>query len=181
VETLSPPPLRGRVGVGGPSHPERRSRGASTYGPRTGRSLTDAFPVPRPYSFLTVNRGQPSSAELAQDIVQDAQQLVRLEVQLARQELKELAIRNGIAIGLLAFGGVLLALALLVVLPVLLIQLWGNHVLGAIIWLGTYVGVGAVLVLVGRFVLRLEPPPRTLASLEETKAWALRQMRSSGR
>jgi hypothetical protein len=128
-----------------------------------------------------VQRGQPSSAELAQDIVEDARQLVRLEVQLAQQELKELAVRNGIAIGLLAFGAVLLALALLVALPVFLIVLWENHVAGAAIWLGAYVLAGVVLVLVGRQVLRLQPPQRTLASLEETKAWALRQMRSSGR
>jgi len=131
--------------------------------------------------FLTVNRGARSSAELAEDIVHEANALVRLEIDLAKQEIKELAIRNGIAAGLLMFGAVLLALAVLVALPVFLIMLWGQYLLGAAIWLASYVVVGAILVLVGRLTLRLEPPKRTLASLEETKRWALRQIRSHER
>jgi uncharacterized membrane protein YqjE len=129
-----------------------------------------------------VSRADRSSAELAQDIVHEAQDLVRLEMDLARQELKELATRNGIAAGLLAFGTVLLMLALLVVLPLLLlVVLWENHVLGALIWLAGYVVVGAALLLAGRLLLRLEPPRRTLSTLEETKRWALRQIRSNDR
>jgi uncharacterized membrane protein YqjE len=143
---------------------------------------TDSFPALCVSFFLTVNTAARSSAELAQEIVQDAQGLVHLEVELAKQELKELATRNGIAAGLLAFGAVLLLLAVLVVLPLLLlVVLWDQHVLGAIIWLAGYLVAGAVLVLVGRLLLRLEPPRRTLASLEETKRWALRQIRSSDR
>jgi uncharacterized membrane protein YdjX (TVP38/TMEM64 family) len=129
-----------------------------------------------------VNRAERSSAELAQDIVHEAQHLVQLEVQLAKQELMELAIRNGIAAGLLAFGTVLVLLAVLVALPVLLlVVLWDNHVLGAIIWLAGYVVVGLALLLAGRLLLRLQPPRRTLSSLEETKRWALRQIRSNDR
>ena len=132
--------------------------------------------------FLTVNRAERSSAELAQDIVHEAQSLVHLELELAKQELKELAVRNGIAAGLLIFGTVLVALAVLVALPVLLlVVLWDQHVLGAIIWLGGYLVGGGALLLVGRLLLRLEPPRRTLASLEETKRWALRQIRSNDR
>ncbi len=139
------------------------------------------FPCPVRILFLTVNRGEPSSAQLAQDIVHEAQQLVRLEMDLAKQEVRELAIRNGIAIGLLASGGLLLALALLVALPVFLVLLWWNHVAGAAIWLGAYALVGIVLLVAGRLALRLQPPRRTLTSLEETKTWALRQIRSNGR
>lgn len=131
--------------------------------------------------FLTVHRGDRSTAELAQDIVHEANALVRLEIDLAKQELRELAIRNGVAAGLLAFGALLLMLALLVALPVFLIMLWGQYLLGAAIWLATYVVLGAILVLAGRLTLRLEPPRRTLASLEETKQWALRQIKSNDR
>ena len=142
----------------------------------------DGFPAYRISFFLTVNGSQRSSAELAQDIVHEAQDLVRLQVELAKQELKELATRNGIAAGLLVFGTVLLLLALLVVLPLLLlVVVWENHVLGAVIWLTAYVVGGAVLLLAGRLLLRLEPPRRTLSSLEETKRWALRQIRSNDR
>ncbi len=129
-----------------------------------------------------MNRAEQSSAELAQDIVHDAQGLVQLELQLAKQELKELVMRNGIAAGLLMFGAVLMLVAVLVALPVLLlVVLWDEHVLGAIIWLGAYVVLGAALLLTGRLLLRLQPPRRTLTSLEETKRWALRQIRSNDR
>lgn len=131
--------------------------------------------------FLTVHRGERSSAELAQEIVHEANSLVRLEIDLAKQELRELAIRNGVAAGLLGFGGLLLALAVLVVLPVFLILLSGQYLLGAAIWLATYVVLGAILLLAGRLTLRLEPPRKTLASLEETKQWALRQIKSNER
>ena len=139
------------------------------------------FPVHRSILFLTVNRAERSSAELAQDIVHEANTLVRLELDLAKQELKELAIRNGVAIGLLVFGAVLVMLGLLVALPVFLILLWDQHVLGAAIYLGACVVLGAILLLAGRLALRLQPPRRTLASLEETKRWALRQIRSNER
>jgi len=128
-----------------------------------------------------VDRTQRTSAELAQDIVQDAQDLVQLEWQLAQQELKELAIRNGIAASLLALGTVFLLLAVLVVLPILLVLRSGNPFLGAVIWLTAYVVGGAALLLAGRLLLRLEPPRRTLSSIEETKQWVLRQIRSSDR
>ncbi len=131
--------------------------------------------------LLTVNRAEQSSAELAQGIVHEAQDLVGLELDLAKQELKELAMRNGIAVGLLAFGALLLMLAVLVALPVLLVLSWSDHVLGAIIWLGTYVVIGAALALIGRLLLRLELPQRTLSSLEETRRWVLRQIRSNDR
>src|ERR1700737_4011903 len=76
-----------------------------------------------PYDFLTVQakKYDESSAQLASDIVESAQQLVRLEIALAKQEVKELAIRNGIAFGALAVAGVFVLMALLVALPVLLI------------------------------------------------------------
>ena len=122
-----------------------------------------------------------SSAELAQDIVHEAQDLIQLEVALAKQELRELAMRNGIAAGLLAFGALLLVLAVFVALPVVLVLRAEDPVLAALIWLGAYVVAGAILLLAGRLLLRLEAPRRTLASLEETKRWALRQIRSNDR
>jgi Putative Actinobacterial Holin-X, holin superfamily III len=128
-----------------------------------------------------VNWADRSSVEVAQDIAADARELVHLEVALVKRELRELAIRNGIAIGLIVFGTMLLVLAVLVALPVFLVLLWDMHVLGAAIWLGVYVVLGAGLVLGGRLALRLGLPPRTLRSLEETKEWALRLIRSSSR
>ena len=131
--------------------------------------------------FLTVKRTERSSRELAGDILHDAQELVRLEVALAKQEVRELLVRNGVAAGLLAFAALFLVLAVFVAVPVLIIQMSSDHVLAAAIWVGVYVLLALLLGLVGYVLLRLEAPPRTIASLNETREWALRQLSSNDR
>lgn len=121
------------------------------------------------------------SPELAADIVESAQQLVRLEIALAKQEVKELAITNGIAIGAFAVAGLLALLSVLVVLPVLLVVWIPNHALAALAWLILYLVAAAVLYLVGRSKLRVEAPQRTISSLKETKEWVLHQLSTSSR
>ncbi len=131
--------------------------------------------------FLTVKRTERSSRELAGEILHDAQELVRLEVALAKQEVRELLVRNGVAAGLLAFAALFLVLAVFVAVPVLIIQMSSDHVLAAAIWVGVYVLLALLLGLVGYVLLRLEAPPRTIASLKETREWALRQLSSNDR
>lgn len=130
--------------------------------------------------FLTVNRAERSSAELAGDIVHEAQDLIRLQVQLARNELTAMLTRNAIAIGALAFAA-LLVLGVLVALPVFFVVVSGNRWQFGAICLGAYLLLAVVLVIAARLLMRLETPRRALASLEETKQWVLRQIRSNGR
>ncbi len=122
-----------------------------------------------------------SSPELAAGIVEEAERLVRLEIALAKAELKELAITNAIAAG--AFGGaVLLALVtLLVAIPVLIVVAVEPHWLAALGWIVLYLVLAAGLALFGRSKLHIGVPERTVNSLKETRDWALRQMRSPGR
>lgn len=122
-----------------------------------------------------------STSELAADILESAQQLVHLEVALAKQEAKELAIRNGIAAGMLAGAALLGMLALLVALPVLVIVLVPAHWVAALAWVVLYAAAAALLALLGRSRLALHAPPRTIASLKETKAWVLHQLNTSSR
>lgn len=122
-----------------------------------------------------------TTPELAAGIIDSAQQLVRLEIALAKQEAKELAIRNGIAIAMLFVASVLGMLSLLVVLPVLIVTLVHPLWLGALVWLAVYVVAAVVLALIGRFRLALHPPQRTISSLKETKEWVLHQLNTNGR
>lgn len=122
-----------------------------------------------------------TTSELAADIVESAQQLVRLEISLAKQEVKELAVQNGIAIGLLAGAGFFAALTLLVALPVLIIVLVPAHWIAALIWVALYFVLALGMGLVGRSRLAIRPPQRTLASLKETKAWVLHQLSTNGK
>ena len=126
------------------------------------------------------------SGDLAAEVVQDVSRLVNLEMALAKQELKELAIRNGIAVGLLAFGGLLCLLSLLVAIPVAVVLLiafgWtAVTVWAAGIWAAIYLFIGIVLLLVGKARLRIGLPARTIASLKETKTWAVHRLRSTTR
>ena len=133
-------------------------------------------------SEQTVENGENvNSRGLIASVVTDAQRLVSLEVALAKQELKEMATGSAIGLGLMAFGGLLLALAVLVVLPTLVVWLVPWHWEAAAVWVGAYFVIGLVLVLVGKSRLQVHLPRRTLESLKENKEWALRRVKSNGR
>lgn len=121
------------------------------------------------------------SGELAAEVVQDVNRLVSLEVALAKQELKELAIRNALAVACMAAGGLLAILALLVALPVMVVMLVPWHWEAAGVWTVVYLLLAVALGLIGKARMRIGLPPKTLASLKETKTWALQRMRSNGR
>jgi Putative Actinobacterial Holin-X, holin superfamily III len=126
-------------------------------------------------------RATASTRGLIASVVNDAQRLVSLEVALAKHEAKELATGNAIAAGVIAFGGLLLILGVLVALPSLAVVLLPWHWQAAAVWAVAYVVIGLVLVLIGKARLRLRLPPRTIESLKENKEWALRRVRSNGR
>lgn len=114
-------------------------------------------------------------------VVSDAQRLVALEVALAKQELKEFAIRNAIATALVAIGGLLFTLGVLVAVPVLVVMLVPWKWQAAAVWAGGYLLIGVALVLIGRARLQVRMPQRTIESLKESKEWVLRHVRLNGR
>lgn len=122
-----------------------------------------------------------STPELAAGIVDEAEKLVRLEIELAKQELKEMATTNAIAAGSFLGAGVLALLALLVGIPVLVVVAVEPHWLAALVWVVLYLLIAGGLALLGRAKLQIGLPERTIVSLKETRDWALRQMRSPGR
>ena len=125
--------------------------------------------------------GSATSRGLIASVVGDAQRLVALEVALAKQELKELAVANAIAAGLLVFGGLLALLGVLVAVPSMVVWLVPWHWQAAAVWAGAYVLLAVLLIMVGRARLRFQVPPRTLESLKENKEWALRRVRSKSK
>ena len=121
------------------------------------------------------------SGDLAAEVVQDVQRLVILEIALAKQELKELAITNAIAIVCFAAAGPMAVLALLVAVPVIVVMVVPWHWEAAVVWAVAYALVAAVLALYGRARLHIGLPEKTIASLKETKTWALQRMRSTAK
>ena len=126
-------------------------------------------------------RPKVKSGELAAEVVQDAQRLISLEVALAKQELKELAMANAIAAGMVAAGGLLVMLALLVAVPSLIMVLVPQHWVAAAVWVVAYLVVGLLVGLLGKARFQVRLPRKTLASLKENKEWALRRIRSTVR
>ncbi len=149
---------------------------------------SSATPVPasanepkRPPLELPVDRTKAGTTDLARGLVDDAQKLVELQLQLAKTELRGLAIRNGIAVGLFAFAALLLVFAIFAGVPLIVVQLvpdgwrWPT----AVIFAGGYVVVAIILAVAGRLTLKLQPPQRTIAALKETKEWLVRQISTS--
>jgi cytochrome c biogenesis protein CcdA len=134
----------------------------------------------------TVN-GQPrpdnrqSSGELAAAAVRSAQRLVSLEIALAKQELRETATTNIIAVACIAAAGLVGILALLVAVPALVVILVPWHWQAALAWAIGYAVVALGLAFYGKSRLSLRLPTKTLESMKENKKWALHQMRSTRR
>ena len=122
-----------------------------------------------------------SSRELAADVMQLVQRLVGLEIALAKQELKEIAIRNLIAVACLAVAALLAILTVLVAVPVLIVELVPWHWQAAAVWAAVYGLVAGGLALYGKSRFSLRMPSRTIESLKENKEWALHQLRSTKR
>ena len=121
------------------------------------------------------------SGDLAAEVVHDAQRLVSLEIALAKQEAKDLVMANAIAAGLVAFGGLLIVLAVLVAVPSLVIVLVPWHWQAAAAWVAVYLALGAGSVFFGKSRFAVKLPTRTLESLKENKEWMLRRMKSTVR
>jgi hypothetical protein len=121
------------------------------------------------------------SGDLAAEVVHDAQRLVSLEIALAKQEVKDLAVANAVAAGMVAAGGLLVILSVLVAVPSLVVVLVPWHWQAAVVWVLSYALLGIGLVLLGKTRFALKLPTKTLASLKENKEWALRQMKSTVR
>jgi uncharacterized membrane protein YqjE len=122
-----------------------------------------------------------SSRELAADAVQTVQHMVSLEVALAKQELKEIAIVNLIAVACMAAAGLLAILAVLVAIPVLIVAVVPWHWEAALVWVVAYALIAGGLALYGKSRLSLRLPSKTIESLKENKEWALHQLRSTKR
>lgn len=127
------------------------------------------------------NGSAARSGHLAAEVVEDLNRLVGLEVALAKQEVRELATTNGIAIACFAVAGVLAGVGLLVAVPVIVVEAVPWHWQAAVVWAVAYALIAGGLALYGRMRLKSPMPEKTITSLKETKEWALRRMRSVGR
>ena len=114
---------------------------------------------------------------VAARVLRDAQALVELQIEIARNEVKDLARRNAMAAGMITIGAILLALGLLVSLPLALVLTAHDPAIAALAWTAAYIAAGAILAAIGRSLVRLSPD-KTIQSLKENKEWAKQQLTS---
>jgi hypothetical protein len=131
--------------------------------------MSDESDAVRLEAMLRFGNRTESTGELASGIVEDAQRLVRLEIELAKIELREMAIRNGVAAGLLGAALSLLMIAFLVAVPVTLVVL-GGHWWWGLVYFGACLLVAGAFGIAGVKLLKLKPQ-RTVESVKETKEW----------
>ncbi|MDQ6772870.1 MAG: phage holin family protein [Candidatus Dormibacteraeota bacterium] len=123
------------------------------------------------------------AGDLAAGLVSDGQKLVSLQIGLAKQELKELVVRNAVALSLFLLAALLLLVAIVVVVPLVIVHLVGDSTRAVVIWLAVYIGLAVILLIAGRIVLRIPKSDQihTLTAVTETRDWLLRQIKSSAR
>jgi lipopolysaccharide export LptBFGC system permease protein LptF len=130
----------------------------------------------------TTEETKPSPAALVGGIVEDAQRLLRQEVQLATQELKQEWQKTKSAAASLAAGLVVLVFAAFILTFMLVYLL--DYYTRIPTW-GCYGIVGGILALIGICLFFYGkqkasqvqfPPPQTVATLKENAQWIRNQV-----
>jgi hypothetical protein len=131
-------------------------------------------------------RTEPSLAQLLTGIVDDAKELMRQELALAKHEIREdlrktktAMVSLGIGIGVAAIGGLLLIVMLVHLLQALAgLPLWACYgIVG-----GLFVIVGGVLLLIAKnTIARIDVvPQQTVDTMKENVQWLKEQVTPDG-
>lgn len=121
--------------------------------------------------------------ELIDSIVDDAQRLWVLELELIKQEAQEILIGNLWAFGMMIGSGTLLYVVLFVAIPIVIIEMAGHPLPVTLAWLFFDTVTGAVLGVIGyrRFRVPDIKTTRSARAVLETREWLLREMSSNGK
>lgn len=109
--------------------------------------------------------------DLARIAVEDVVRLIQQEIQLAKIEMREMLasnVRAAVLLGAAAFCGLLFVVLGLVTIALLI----EPHALVAGIETAVFPILAIVLGLVGKGMLKIGPPPKTMTTLKEDAEWA---------
>ena len=118
--------------------------------------------------------------DLARVAVEDTVRLVQQEIQLAKIELKEMLQSNlkaAVFLGIAAFCGLLFFIMLLVTIALII----PAHALVAGIETVVFLLLAVILALVGKSMLKIGPPPKTMTTLKEDAEWAKQVLKRNGK
>jgi len=124
--------------------------------------------------------GRHGLIDLARVAVEDTVRLVQQEIQLAKIELKEMLrsnIKAAVFLGIAAFCGLLFFIMLLVTIALII----PAHALVAGIETVLFLLLAVILGLVGKRMLQIGPPPKTMTTLKEDAEWAKQVLKRNGK
>ena len=124
----------------------------------------------------------PSLVELGRQLLDDARDLIRKEIELAKVEIIALLKTNAIAIGLF-LGAAVVALVFLIMLQVAIILTVPPSLQWILAWClaALWLIVLVVLALVGKSKLKFKPPEKTISTIKGDIEWAKGQIHSNGK
>jgi uncharacterized membrane protein YqjE len=124
----------------------------------------------------------PSLVDLGRQLMDEARDLIRKEIELAKVEIIALVKTNALALGLFA-GAAVVALVFLIMLQVAIIFTLPFAVQWIVAWClaAFWLIVLIVLALVGKSKLKFEPPEKTIATIKGDIEWAKGQIHSNGK
>jgi uncharacterized membrane protein YqjE len=128
----------------------------------------------------TTANGRRGIIELARVAVEDTIRLVQQEIQLAKIEIQEMLrsnIRAAIFLGIAGFCGMVFFIMLLVTIALLI----PAHALVAGIETVIFVVLAIILGLMGKSMLKIGPPPKTMTTLKEDAEWARQVLKRNGK
>jgi len=128
----------------------------------------------------TAPDGKHGLIDLARVAVEDVVRLVQQEVQLAKIEVREMLVSNVKAAILLA-AAALCALLFVVLGLVTIALLIEPHVLVGAIETAIFLVLAIVLALVGKGLLKVGAPPKTMTTLKEDAEWAKHLLKRNGK
>lgn len=123
-----------------------------------------------------------SLVELGRTLLDDARDLIRKEIALAKLEVIELLKTNAIAVGLFV-GAAVLAFMAFIILQVAFILTFSFAVQWIVAWclFGLWLILTIVLALIGKAKLKIKPPEKTVSTIKGDIEWAKGQIRSNGK
>ena len=134
------------------------------------------YPHPMPREGIAASIGE---------LAADAQRLVKLEIELARQEIFDLVKRNVIALAMLSIAAlsgifVLYTLVTLIVFTVLSFAFhrgMGHDAIALFVVLLIWAAIAVILGLMGKSRLVFKMPETTIQTLKDDVAWAKAQIK----
>ena len=128
----------------------------------------------------TSGNGRHGLIDLARVAVEDTVRLVQQEIQLAKIELKEMLQSNlkaAVFLGIAAFCALLFFIMLLVTIALII----PAHALAAGIEAALFLVLAVILAFVGKSMLQIGPPPKTMTTLKEDAEWAKQVLKRNGK